>query len=190
MTYKTVVFLVMWVALPGMMSAQKYLSTDSKEILKEWKGHQFSSHKTLQDNLKDSPEMSFMNAVFNQKSVQNIFQEAEMLTVFVLMDSSFSEMDKEEIEVLLQDSNRIQSVIKSLSVPGRIDKNSMVQAVKKHGVANLSTLSHENLQIIKEGNDLFLIDSHGKKAKIEYFDFYHQKGLFHLIKGTVFMEEK
>lgn len=190
MKFKIAAFLIMWIILPDVVCAQKYLSTDSNEITKEWEEYKFSSEKTLRDNLKDVVEMSFMNSVLDMESTQQMFDNHEMLTVFVLMDSSFSELDKEEKEALLQNREEIQTMMQKLSIPGRIDKNSLVQAVKKHGVANLGTINGENLQIIQEANELFLVAKTGRKSKIEYFDFYYKNGLFHLINGSIFLEKE
>lgn len=190
MKYKVIAFLIGWVLMPSVICAQKYLSTDSKEITKNWNGNQFSSEKTLQENLKDISEVSFMNKVLQKNSIQKIFEENEMLTVFVMMDSSFSELDKEEKDALLRDNNEIESMMTRLSIPGRVDKNSLLQAVKKQGTANLATLNGRNIQITQKDGELFLTDDYGNKAKFEYFDFYHKKGLFHLINGMVFLKEK
>lgn len=191
MNDKNTLFLIITLFFYVSVSAQKYLSTDSEEIKQEWNGHQFSSHKTLKENLKNIPEMSFMNAVLAQPAVQKIFENKEMVTVFVISDKALKHMKKEEKNSFINNSSQIQNLIKNLTIPGRIDKNGLVVAVEKNGgMARIATVGQEDIQIEMQNGELVLKDNSGKTATISQFNFYHQKGLFHIIDELIFNDIK
>ena len=88
---------------------------------------------------------------------------------------------------ILKDKALMSSVVKFLTIPGRIDKNGLQVAVKKHdGKASLATLNGEYLDITQKDDQLFLVDSQGKMAAITATNFYHKNGLFHIVDRLVF----
>lgn len=187
MNYKSLSALLLILLFPMVISAQKYLSTDFDEIVQNWNGNEFSSHKTLLENIQDIPEFSFMTEVLKREEIQKILAQNEMTTVFIISDAAFADMEKEEKEAFLNDHRRIESLIRYLSIPGRIDKNGLEVAVNKHlEKTRLATLGNEDLQLIQQNNEVALTDSEGNIAKIIGFNFYHKNGLFHIIDGLVF----
>jgi hypothetical protein len=71
-------------------------------------------------------------------------------------------------------------------VPGRLDRHSIIKAIQKsNGIAYYATLEGENLGFKEESGQLYLVDKRGNKSLISATDFYHKKGLFHIVQGLV-----
>lgn len=171
------------------VSAQKYLSTESEEINQTWKEYEFSSRKTLQENLKDIPEMSFMTAILKQPAIERFIDNQEMLTVLLISDRALEGMSKKERDLLINNVPLMESLIKNLSIPGRIDENGFITAAQKHGgIARIRTLGQDDIRVEIRNNQLFLKDNQGRSAAIKGSNFYHKNGLFHIIDTLIFVE--
>ena len=180
--------LILFIALcPVIVSAQKYLSKESPEITKKWNDHTFSSEKTLVQNIAAVPEFSILLKALKDKAVSEALENQEMVTIFAFTDDAFTKMNKKQRDSVVENKKLMASIVKIMTVPGRIDKNGLEMAVKKHdGKALLSTLNGEYLGVTQKDGKLFLIDSKGRMAAITASNFYHKTGLFHIVDGVVF----
>jgi uncharacterized surface protein with fasciclin (FAS1) repeats len=82
-------------------------------------------------------------------------------------------------------------MVKHLVVPGRLDSYSLKAAVEKQGgLAHLTTLQGDKLDIKEKDHQLILMDSEGNTAAVVAADFYHKNGFFHIVDGLVFPPSK
>jgi uncharacterized surface protein with fasciclin (FAS1) repeats len=87
----------------------------------------------------------------------------------------------------LGNSKIINSVVKYLAVPGRVDSNTLKSEIaKKGGIIYLKTLEGESLGVRETNGELQLVDSENRTATIIAQDFYHKNGFFHIIDGLIF----
>lgn len=187
MTHRHISLLLLVMLFPILATAQKYLSTDAPEIIQDWKDYTFTSDNTIEENIGEVPELSFMATVLKQATVQKAIEAHEMVTIFIVSDKVFAEMDKKQKDSIVQDKRLLGAMAKYLTIPGRIDRNGLEMAIKQHGgTAYLTTLEGENLGVTQKDDQLFLIDSKGRMAPVTSLNFYHKKGLFHIVDGLVF----
>ncbi len=191
MNFKNTSLLFLIILSPVIVSAQKYLSKAAPEIEMEWKDHTFSSTKTFAENIGQASEFATLSKILKDKDLMEALDKEEMITIFAFTDDAFSKMNKKERDSVLGNKHLMSSVVKFLTIPGRIDKNGLQVAVKKHdGKASLATLNGEYLDITQKDDQLFLVDSQGKMAAITATNFYHKNGLFHIVDRLVFPTPK
>ena len=182
------VFLTLFITilfLTGSIQAQKYSATTNEKVVTTYNNLQFTSEKTLLENLSQGESFSrFASLLENQG--ESIFSEDFMGTVFVMTDSGFS-IDKDgdgEQDVLLADAEK--NLLKFLIVPGRLDAHGIRKAIENgNGKASLATLNGEKLGVRMAGDRIFLLDSQGNTAEIVATDFYHKHGFFHIISSVI-----
>ena len=184
--------LLLFLALsPIVVSAQKYLSKKSQEINKQWNDNNFSSSKTFVENISNASEFSLLSKILKERSLLESLDKPEMVTIFAITDKAFSTLNKKERDSVLGDKRLVSSIVKFMTIPGRVDKNVLQIAVKKHGgKAYLTTLNGENLGVTQKDGQLYLIDSEGRLAAITATNFYHKNGLFHIVDGVIFPTSK
>lgn len=184
--------LLLFLALsPILVSAQKYLSKKSPEINIQWNDNSFSSSKTFVENISKAPELSLLTKILKEKSLLESLDKPEMVTIFAITDKAFSTMNKKQRDSVLGNKKLTSSIVKFMTIPGRVDKNVLQIAVKKHGgKAYLTTLNGENLGVTQKDGQLYLIDSEGRLAAITATNFYHKNGLFHIVDGVIFPASK
>lgn len=184
---KNISLLLFIVVCGNLVSAQKYLSKEMPEISEEWNENTFTSTKTFIENIGGAQEFTILSAILKDNSLAKSIENNEMVTVFAFSDAAFSEYSKKEKNALLANKQMMNSVVKYLIVPGRIDKHGLETEAKKHkDQFYLATLLGEKLKVIEEGGQLYLIDMEGRRAAITATNFTHKNGFFHIIDGLVF----
>lgn len=167
---------------------QKYLDSEQVIVSTSWQGNTFSSERTLLENLNAAPNFSKFIKLLIDYEAQVLGEE--MVTVFVAIDASFSDLTDEQLEALFSDSNRAKQYFTYLVVPGRLDKNALEVAVlKNNGRAYLSTLHGEKLGVTIVDDVLTLVDANKNKARLIGSDFYFKNGFFHIVEGLVFTSQ-
>lgn len=188
------IFLIFFLSIlsNSVFAQKKYLSTGTTEpIIKEYKANKFSSDKTFADNIKEVEEFSVLSKIFEDETLKNRIEAKEGVTIFAMTDASFSKLSKKEKEVLLSNKSLMKDMVYHLSIPGRIDRNGLEVAVKKHGgSALLSTLEGETLKVTQKDGQLFVSDSNNNSARIVETNFFHKNGLFHIIQGMIWLDPK
>lgn len=183
--------LLLWLLIfPFVMSAQKYLETTAQEIKQTWSGHEFSSIKTLLENTASVSELSFMTSILKQPATSDFYKNTEMLTVFLIADKAFDDANEKMRDSIATNPKLTNDLVRYLSVPGRIDENGLKLATEKNGgKATLRTLGKEPLHIEEKNGDLYVVDAAGRRAKVSAYNFFHQKGIFHILDGVVLPED-
>jgi uncharacterized surface protein with fasciclin (FAS1) repeats len=169
------------------VSAQKYSSGLTSEVQSTWEGISFSSKKTIQENINEAPTLSVIAKVASENELVAALAKEEMVTLFVPMDVAFTNLSKKERESLLSNRSRLSSMVKFLSIPGRVDLNSLTTAIEKNGgTAYFTTLSGETIGTKILNNNVVLFDSENNMATITASNFYHKNGFFHIINELVY----
>lgn len=187
MNLKNAFLLIFICFLSIQVSSQKYLSADKVEVIKEWKGNKFTSTKTILENIEQAPQFTILTSILKGDVLREALAKEEMVTIFAMTDVAFLELPKKSRDSILGNTNLTKSMVKYLSVPGRVDSYSLKTALKKNnGTVFLATLEGEKLQVKEIEGQLQLIDSEKRNAKIIASDFYHKNGFFHIVEGLVF----
>jgi uncharacterized surface protein with fasciclin (FAS1) repeats len=181
------ILLVLALTVSGQLSAQKYKTTETAKVTKTYNGIEFSSERTLLENLSEADGFSIYAAILKNHAEQ-LFTEDFMGTVFVVVDEGFQNDSENGEETVIDVSDPItqKEILHFLTVPGRIDAYSLKKAVDKGGgTAYYRTVSGEKLRIRLSGSELVLADNNGNTATILASDLYHKHGFFHIVNGVI-----
>lgn len=167
------------------VNGQKYLDGDRQTVSREYQGQTITSGQTLSENLKKLSGMAtyegFM-ATYEAEAMKEDF----MGTFFVIPDSGFESEQQTEVLQKLAGEKGQKALVESLIVPGRLDANELRKAALKNGgAAQLRSETGELIRLQLEGDELFIVDSKGRKARIVATDLFHKNGLFHILSSYV-----
>ena len=191
MRFKNTFLLLFIICFGATVSAQKYKSKSTAEVSKTLGESKFTSNKTFFENIEEAPDFTILAKILSTSNFQQTLKNEEMVTFFAVADEAFLKLPKKTRDSILGNTRIMNSMLKFLAVPGRIDSNSLKVAVEKNsGKAYMRTLQGENLGIKQENGQLVLFDENNKTATIIASDFYHKNGFFHIIDGLVFPSSK
>lgn len=178
-------FLALTTGLLNPVAAQKYTNTDMSVVKRSYNGIEFSSEKSLLENLSEAPGYTTYRE-FLEKHNDALMPEGFMGTVFVLPDSAFN-FDPEDDEAPdLSNPGFQKEFLQFLIVPGRIDEHGLKKAAaKKGGTAYLSTLSGKTLIVRLDGSDILIGNTKGEMARVVGPDLYHKQGFLHIADAFV-----
>ncbi|QAA80752.1 fasciclin domain-containing protein [Aequorivita sp. H23M31] len=189
MILKNISVLFFIILCSNVISAQKYLSKEMAEVSTQWNENKFTSTKTFAENIAEASEFTILTKILKEDPVSEEIKKNEMVTIFTVSDRAFSKMEKKQKDSLLGNKNLMNSMVKYLIVPGRIDKHGLKTEAKKHnGKFYLATLNGQKLGVIEKEDQLFLVDSEGRQAAIIDGDFYFKNGFFHIINNIILPE--
>lgn len=171
--------------------SQKYLDKNMAEVTTTWNNAEFSSAKSVSENIASMEELSIYTQLMKDKQLQQILDKEEMVTIFVIHNDAFSDLKKKQKDSLFANKKGIEKMITFLAIPGRVDRNGMEVAARKNkNKAQFATLNGESLIVIEENGKLFLQDANGKRAAVIASNFYHKNGLFHIIDKRLSPDRK
>ncbi|MCZ4320129.1 fasciclin domain-containing protein [Aequorivita viscosa] len=187
MKLKPIFFLLFIFCFGTTVSAQKYLSTNNKEVSKVLGESNFTSKKTFYENLEEAPDFTILAKILRDDPLRKTLEKQEMVTIFAIADEAFTDLPEKTRDSILDNSRLVNAIVKYLAVPGRLDKNGLENAVKENGgQAYLTTVEGQRLGIKEEDGVLMLFDEDNNTATIIASDFYHKNGFFHIVNGLVF----
>lgn len=187
MHLKSILSAILCCVIFSTVNAQKYTQKQAAEVTKEWNSQQFSSSKTLDENINDVSDFSFLNKILDEK-LKSELNGKEMVTIFAPVDAGFMKLSEASRDSLVARGN---DWLKFYVVSGRVDSNTLEKEMaRKNGTVYLATLSGERLGVRKENDQLILFDASNNKAVITASDFYHKNGYFHIVDGLVFPSEE
>lgn len=187
MQFKNLFSLLFLVGLATTVSAQKYISTKSAEVSKTLGESNFTSNKTFYENIEEAPDFTILSKILSNNPIRQTWEREEMVTIFALADEAFTKLSKKSRDSILGNKQLVMSILKYITVPGRVDSNSLKMAIQKNaGKAYMATVQGTTLGIKEVNGQLFLFDENNNTARIIAPDFYHKNGFFHIINGVVF----
>lgn len=187
MRIKNTFLLLFIVSLGTTVSAQKYISTNTTEVSKTLGESTFTSKKTFYENIEEAPDFTILAKILKNEPSRKKLESQEMVTFFAIADEAFLNLSKKSRDSILGNSKIINSVVKYMAVPGRVDSNTLKNEIaKKGGTIYLKTLEGENLGVREINGALQLVDSENRTATIIAQDFYHKNGFFHIVDGLIF----
>lgn len=189
MKIKSIFQILFMVCFSVTVSAQKYKSTNSTEVSKTLGESNFTSDKTFYENIEEAPDFTVLSKIIKNESLRQKLESPEMVTIFAISDEAFLNLSKKSRDSILGNPLVINSVVKYLTVPGRVDSYSLKNEIaKKGGTIFLKTLDGQNLGVREVNGQLQLVDSENRTATIIATDYYHKNGFFHIIDALIFPE--
>lgn len=165
--------------------AQKYTNTEMSEVTKTYQGNEFSSNKTLLENLQEANGFSYFSEILENYS-DEIFTDNFMGTVFVISDAGLEKAKEEKDSFDYHDPAYQKFQLQFFIIPGRLDAHAINKAVEKGGgSARFKTVSGTGILIRKSGDELYLYGTDDERSKIIATDFFHRHGFFHIVEGPL-----
>lgn len=140
--------------------------------------------KNIVENAVNSKDHTTLVAAVKAAGLVETLQSAGPFTVFAPVNSAFDALPKGTVETLLKPENKGQltTVLTYHVVAGKMSASDLMKAVKKgNGKATLSTVSGGTLTVSLKGDDVYIADSAGNKAKVTIADVNQSNGIIHVI---------
>jgi uncharacterized surface protein with fasciclin (FAS1) repeats len=141
-----------------------------------------SPQKNIIENLGSSGEHTSLVMAIQSAGLIELLQKQGPYTFFAPSNESFTKLMQGNISSTDEDKKKLNRLIKSHIVSGRLDANALIKMIKEaDGKASLTTLSGDVLQVTKKGKKILLTDPQGKQSTIVSSDIEQNNGLIHII---------
>lgn len=141
-----------------------------------------SPQKNIVENLGSSGEHTSLVMAIQSADLIELLQKQGPYTFFAPSNESFTKLMQGNISSTDEDKKKLNRLIKSHIVSGRLDANALIKMIKEaDGKASLTTLSGDVLQVTKKGKKILLTDPQGKQSAILLPDNEQSNGLIHII---------
>jgi uncharacterized surface protein with fasciclin (FAS1) repeats len=140
--------------------------------------------KTIVDNAVHSKDHTTLVTAVKAAGLVDTLEGSGPFTVFAPVNAAFAKLPPGQVQTLLKPENKEQlsKILTYHVVAGRLTAEGLRQDAEAHnGVATLTTVEGEQLQVRPEGSRLQLIDSKGGKASITTADVMQSNGVIHVI---------
>lgn len=177
-------FIALFIFIGTTINAQNVYSNDSDRVVTKVLGtDSIHSNLPLEESLSKIPSFSRQLQIFQLTDFENLIEQHQMVTVFIVKNNAFDFMDEEELEQFFSSSNKnkLTEMQNYYIIPGRVDENSIKRAVLDgDGAASFRTINNKTIRFIAEGETVYLTTESGSKSRLLETNLYHSKGLFHV----------
>lgn len=166
-------------ALSGNVAAQKM-----KEKTVMVGGAPMYPSKNIVENAVNSKDHKTLVAAVKAAGLVETLQSAGPFTVFAPTDAAFAKLPAGTVENLVKPENKemLTKILTYHVLPGKYSSKQVWAAVKAgNGKAMMKTVQGEELTFWTKGNDLYVTDAKGNKAKITIADVNQSNGVIHVI---------
>lgn len=140
--------------------------------------------KNIIENAVNSKEHTTLVAAVKAAGLVETLQSAGPFTVFAPVNKAFDQLPAGTVDNLLKPENKakLTAVLTYHVISGRLGSKELMEKIKAGGgKATLKTVQGENLTFMMKGNDLWVIDTKGGKAKVTTKDVFQSNGVIHVI---------
>lgn len=162
------------------------VSAQSKQSMNPMVGGQaMYASKDIVDNAVNSADHTTLVAAVKAAGLVETLKGKGPFTVFAPTNAAFAQLPAGTVDNLLKPENKgtLTSVLTYHVVPGRLDAEALMDAVKKgNGTATLKTASGGTLSVMMNGpRNLVVKDAKGQVANISVYDVYQSNGVILVI---------
>lgn len=183
----TFLFTILFLCAGITVHSQNVYTKDTDRVVEKVLGTDtISSNLSLIENLSKIPVFSRQIQIFSLSDFENLIENHQMVTVFVVKNNAFDSLDKEELDEFFSQSNKSElDLLQSYYIlPGRVDEHAIRKAVTDgNGAASFRTLNNKTIRFLQDGESLYLYTDTGSKSKLLETNFYHSKGFFHITEN-------
>lgn len=146
-------------------------------------------NKNIIENAVNSKDHTTLVAAVKAAGLVETLQGKGPFTVFAPTNAAFDKLPKGTVETLLKPENKtmLQGVLTYHVVAGKWSAADVAAAIKK-GKAEVATVQGGKLWFMMDGNDVWIQDEKGGKAKVTIADVNQSNGVIHVI-DTVLMHK-
>lgn len=141
-----------------------------------------SAQRNIIENLGSSGEHTSLIMAIQSAGLIELLQKEGPYTLFAPSNESFTKLMRGGISSTDEDKKKMERLIKTHIVSGRLDANTLIKMIKDaDGAVSLTSLSGDVLQVTKKGKKIILTDPQGKQSTIVSSDLEQSNGLIHII---------
>jgi len=140
--------------------------------------------KNIVENAVNSKDHTTLVAAVKAAGLVETLQSAGPFTVFAPTDAAFAKLPAGTVENLVKPENKemLTKILTYHVLPGKYSSKQVWAAVKAgNGKAMMKTVEGQELTFWSKGNDLYVTDAKGSKAKITIADVNQSNGVIHVI---------
>ena len=145
--------------------------------------------KNIVENAVNSKDHTTLVAAVKAAGLVETLSGTGPFTVFAPTNEAFGKLLAGTVENLVKPENKdkLTTILTYHVVSGKIDSKELMMKIKEgKGKAMLSTVQGGSLTFMQKGNELWVMDAQGNKAKVTIKDVYQSNGVIHVI-NTVLM---
>ena len=145
--------------------------------------------KNIVENAMNSKDHTTLVAAVKAAGLVETLQSAGPFTVFAPTNEAFNKLPEGTVNTLLMPENKgtLTSVLTYHVVPGKISSKDLAMMItKNNGSYMAKTVQGEDLTFTMAGNNIYVSDMKGNKAKVTIADVNQSNGVIHVI-DTVLM---
>ncbi|HSP57744.1 MAG TPA: fasciclin domain-containing protein [Halomonas sp.] len=144
--------------------------------------------RNIIENAVNSNDHETLVAAVKAAGLAEVLQGDGPFTVFAPVDAAFAELPDGTVEMLLKPENlaQLQEVLTYHVVPGNMNQEALQEAVmERDGAASFETVQGERLTVMRNGNNLSVMDANGNSANVTVVDVAQANGVIHVIDGVL-----
>lgn len=178
--------LTMTFGLGNQLSAQKMMKKEKTVMVG---GAAMYPSKNIIENAVNSKDHTTLVAAVKAAGLVETLESKGPFTVFAPTNEAFAKLPKGTVETVLKPENKamLTSILTYHVIPGKISSKDLAAWIKKgNGKYTAKTVQGEDLSFWMKGNNIYVSDMKGNKAKISIADVNQSNGVIHVI-DTVLM---
>ncbi len=144
--------------------------------------------KNIVENAVNSKDHTTLVAAVKAAGLVETLSGPGPFTVFAPTNEAFGKLPKGTVESLVKPENKdkLTSILTYHVVSGKIDSKALMMKIKEgKGKTMLTTVQGGSLTFMQQGNELWVMDTKGNKAKITIKDVYQSNGVIHVINAVL-----
>ncbi|GEN26593.1 fasciclin [Halovibrio variabilis] len=144
--------------------------------------------RNIIENAVNSGDHETLVAAVKAAELVDVLQGEGPFTVFAPTDDAFAKLPGGTVDTLLQSENQaqLQSVLTYHVVPGNLTRDVLLEEVMdSDGTAAFKTVQGEYLSVMRNGNNLMVMDAQGNSANITVVDVAQENGVIHVVDSVL-----
>ncbi|RUR31943.1 fasciclin domain-containing protein [Vreelandella andesensis] len=144
--------------------------------------------RNIIENAVNSGDHKTLVAAVQAAELVDVLQGDGPFTVFAPTDEAFAALPDGTVDVLLQPENleQLQTILTYHVVPGNLTREALWENVmEKDGTVAFKTVQGEHLSVVRNGNNLMVMDAQGNSANITVIDVAQANGVIHVIDSVL-----
>ena len=145
--------------------------------------------KNIVQNAVNSKDHTTLVAAVKAAGLVETLSGPGPFTVFAPTNEAFNKLPKGTVDNLVKPENKqkLTTILTYHVVAGNMDAKALMAKIKAgKGKAMLTTVQGGTLTLMQKGNDLWVMDAQGNKARVTIKDVHQSNGVIHVI-DTVLM---
>ncbi|MGM0534955.1 MAG: fasciclin domain-containing protein [Pseudomonadota bacterium] len=144
--------------------------------------------RNIIENAVNSKDHETLVEAVKAAGLAEVLQGEGPFTVLAPDDAAFAELPDGTVEMLLKPESRaqLQEVLTYHVIPGNMNREALQEAVmERDGAASFETVQGERVTVMRNGNNLSVMDGNGKSANITLVDVAQSNGVIHVIDSVL-----